>query len=73
MRSIQTLNDIMINSTSSKNNNDKYGKCISIYKRVRSEYTCISIVYLLVLLYLAIIIFYSLMVKILNFDNFSIF
>lgn len=69
MRSIRTPKGVMMNSTSSRSNS-KYS---SIYKREKNEYTCISIVYLLVLLYLAMILIYSLILKMLNFDNFPIF
>lgn len=73
MRSNRTLKGVMMNSTSSKHNNSRYGRYNSIYKRKMGDYTCISIVYLLVLLYLAMILIYSLMVKMINFDKFPIF
>lgn len=69
----RTPKGVMMNSTSSRHNNGRYGRYNSIYKRKMGDYTCISIVYLLVLLYLAMILIYSLMVKMINFDKFPIF
>lgn len=76
MRPLRTPKGAMMNKSllNKSNNNSIYKdkKYKKIYKSRKDDITTISILYLVVLIYLAIILCYSLLLKIFNFDNFPL-